>query len=170
MPETIARFLSEAAELASLSLKAFPSLPHTFDPGRTPSALKRYESQPDWKLPALATRYPRFSTDREAAEKNNLEWVTPGHPLFEALRRHTLSLAQEPFSKGACFYSLQHDKPARLDFYRARVVDGLGRCDPRAALRRRDFETTFLDFRSLAFWATSLPPTTHSAASSCLRT
>lgn len=72
------------------------------------------------------TRYPRLSTDRETAEKNNLEWVTPGHPLFEALRRNTLSLAQEPFGKGACYYSLQHDKPARLDFYRARVVDGLG--------------------------------------------
>jgi hypothetical protein len=126
VPETIARFLSETAEHASLPLKVSPSLPHTFDPGRTPTTLKRYESQPDWKLPALATRYPRLSTDRETAEKNNLEWVTPGHPLFEALRRNTLSLAQEPFGKGACYYSLQHDKPARLDFYRARVVDGLG--------------------------------------------
>ncbi|MBI2231538.1 MAG: DUF3883 domain-containing protein [Deltaproteobacteria bacterium] len=126
VPETIARFLSESAEPASLPLKAFPSLPHTFDPGRTPTPLTRYERQPDWKLPTLATRYPRLSTDRETAEKNNLEWVTPGHPLFEALRRHTLGLAQEPFSKGACYYSLQHEKPARLDFYRARVVDGLG--------------------------------------------
>ncbi len=35
-------------------------------------------------------------------------------------------LAQKPFSKGTCFYSLQHETPARLDFYRARVVDGLG--------------------------------------------
>ena len=50
----------------------------------------------------------------------------PGHPLFEALRRHTLTLAQEAFGKGTCFYSLQHDTPSRLDFYRARVVDGLG--------------------------------------------
>jgi superfamily II DNA or RNA helicase len=126
VPETIARFLSESAEHATFALKAFPSLPHSFDPGRTPTILKRYESQPDWKLPSLATRYPRLSTDRETAEKNSLEWVTPGHPLFEALRRHTLSLSQEPFGKGACYYSLQHDQPARIDFYRARVVDGLG--------------------------------------------
>src|SRR5213593_2110663 len=28
--------------------------------------------------------------------------------------------------KGATFYSLQHEQPARIDFYRARVVDGLG--------------------------------------------
>jgi hypothetical protein len=58
---------------------------------------------------------------------HNLEWVTPGHPLFEALRRHVLAQAQEAFGKGACFYSLQHDLPARLDFYRARVVDGNGK-------------------------------------------
>jgi hypothetical protein len=71
-------------------------------------------------------KYPRCSIDRTTAEKNNLEWVTPGHPLFEALRRHTYNIAQDSFAKGACFYSLQHDKPSRLDFYRARVVDGLG--------------------------------------------
>jgi hypothetical protein len=74
----------------------------------------------------LAARYPRLSTDREVADQHQLEWVTPGHPLFEALRRHTLTLAQEAFGKGTCFYSLQHDTPSRLDFYRARVVDGLG--------------------------------------------
>ncbi len=109
-----------------LSLKPVSKLPHTFEPGRTPAVLRRYENQADWKLPAVAGRYPRLSTDRETAEKNNLEWVTPGHPLFEALRRHILDQSQEAFGKGACFYSLQHDGPTRLDFYRARVVDGLG--------------------------------------------
>ncbi len=126
VPETIARFIREGAEYACLELKAVPFLPHTFDPGRTPSALRRYEREPDWRLPALAAKYPRCSTDREVAEKNSLEWVTPGHPLFEAIRRHTSSLAVDAFGKGACFYSIQHDQPARIDFYRARVVDGLG--------------------------------------------
>ena len=102
-------------------------------------------------------RYPRFSTDRETAEKNNLEWVTPGHPLFEAIRRHTLSLAQEPFGKGACFYSLQHEHPARIDFYRARVVDGLG-----DVIHERLFAWRFRTmaprgFRSRALSATLLP-------------
>lgn len=126
VPETIARFITEAAEWVPFTLKTVPSLPHTFEPAKTPPVLRQYESEADWKLPALATKYPRCSADREAAETNNLEWVTPGHPLFEALRRHTLSQAQQAFAEGACFYSLQHDAPARLDFYRARVVDGLG--------------------------------------------
>ena len=84
------------------------------------------ERDPGWKLPELVARYPRLSTDRGTAEKNNLEWVTPGHPLFEALRRHSLGLGHDAFVRGACFHSLAHEAPSRLDFYRARVVDGLG--------------------------------------------
>lgn len=126
VPETVARFLREAAAYVPLNLKVIGSLPHTFEPARTPSALKRHERDPDWRLPALAAKYPRCSTDRDTAEKHNLEWVTPGHPLFEAVRRHTYAQAAPAFSQGACFYSLQHNEPARIDFYRARVVDGLG--------------------------------------------
>jgi len=126
VPETIARFIAEAAGRASLTLKPVTKLPHTFDPAVTPPVLRRYEREETWRLPTLANRYPRLSTSREVAEKHNLEWVTPGHPMFEALRRHVLARAQEPFKKGACFYSLTHDAPARIDFYRARVVDGLG--------------------------------------------
>lgn len=126
VPETIARFLREAAEYVPLTLKMIPSLPHTFEPARTPPVLRRYEKDADWKLPALTDRYPRCSTDREAAETHSLEWVTPGHPLFEAIRRHTYVQALAVLSKGATFHSLQREGPARIDFYRARVVDGLG--------------------------------------------
>ena len=127
VPETIARFLKECAQNAALALKSVSHLAHTFEPGRTPSGLKKYEREPDWKLPELAVRYPRLSTDRDTAEEHNLEWVTPGHPLFEALRRHSLDLGQDTFARGACFHSLAHEAPSRLDFYRARVVDGLGK-------------------------------------------
>ncbi len=126
VPETIARFIKECAEDAALALKPIGSLAHTFEPGRTPPSLRKYEREASWKLPELAARYPRLSTDREAAEENSLEWVTPGHPLFEALRRHSLELGRDAFAKGACFHSLEHETPARLDFYRARVVDGIG--------------------------------------------
>ena len=126
VPETIARFIREAAEYVPLKLRIVEGFSHTFEPAQTPSVLRQYEQGADWKLPALANKYPRCSTDRETAEKKNLEWVTPGHPLFEAIRRHTFSRAADAFGKGACFYSLQHEESARIDFYRARVVDGLG--------------------------------------------
>jgi SNF2 family DNA or RNA helicase len=126
VPETIARFIREAADYVPLKVKIIDNMPHTFEPGRTPAALQRYERDPDWRLPRLAAKYPRCSTDRDTAERHSLEWVTPGHPLFEAVRRHVFNQAAEAFAKGACFYSLQHVRPSRIDFYRARVVDGLG--------------------------------------------
>ena len=126
VPESIARFIKECAQDAAMALKPVRDLAHTFEPGRTPSSLKRYERETSWTLSGLAIRYPRLSTDRDTAEANNLEWVTPGHPLFEALRRHGFNRGQDAFARGACFHSLAHEAPARLDFYRARVVDGLG--------------------------------------------
>lgn len=127
VPETIYRFLAEAGPRAGLSMQPVTSLPHTFEPGRTPSALVREADAESWRLPEVAMRYPRSSTDRKTAETHSLEWVTPGHPLFEAVRRHTLERARETFARGASFLSLNHDRPARVDFYRAQVVDGLGR-------------------------------------------
>ena len=126
VPETIARFLSESAGNAAFTLNPVSNLQHTFQPGRTPASLKKYERDADWQFADILTRYPRLSTDRDTAEANNLEWVTPGHPLFEALRRHCVETSRDAFATGACFQSLDHDAPARLDFYRARVVDGLG--------------------------------------------
>ncbi len=128
VPETIARFLREAAPHAALELRFVGGrrLRHAFDPGRTPPGLRRHEREGDWRLPELANRYPRCTTDRETARDHALEWVTPGHPLFEAVRRSIRDRAAAPLSSGATFHSLAHDLPARIDFYRAQVVDGLG--------------------------------------------
>ena len=127
VPEIIARFVREAAQTAGLPLEPVAGLPHTFDPGRIPPGLHRYAHEPDWTLPASAAGYPRLSTDRDTADRHHLEWVTPGHPLFEALRRDSRARSRDACAAGACFHSLQHAAPARLDFYRARIVDGLGR-------------------------------------------
>lgn len=126
VPETVARFLAEAATRVPLALKPVPQFRHTFDPPKTPAVLREYERAADWRLPPLSDRYERFTTDRDASKEHNLEWVTPGHPLFEAVRRHAVAVARPDLARGACFYSLRHDAPARIDFYRAKVVDGLG--------------------------------------------
>ena len=59
VPETIARFLVEASTSAGLPLRSVADLPHTFEPGRTPQALRAFEREPDWRLPTLSNRYPR---------------------------------------------------------------------------------------------------------------
>jgi superfamily II DNA or RNA helicase len=127
VPETIARFLRDAAIYVSLNLRDVSNLPHTFDvTGAIPTSLRRHERESGWRYGQIATRYSRCSTDRVIADANNLEWVTPGHALFEAVRRQILDIGQECFRQGACFYSLTHQTSTRIDFFRARVVDGMG--------------------------------------------
>ena len=127
VPESIARFITECAGDAALALRPVGGMAHTFDPGRTPSGLKKHERDADWKLPDLAARYPRLSTDRKTAERNSLEWVTPGTtPCSRRCAGTASTAAGRRLPRGACFHSLAHAAPSRLDFYRARVVDGLG--------------------------------------------
>ena len=123
MPETIARFIRDSAPGAGLALRPVRNLPHTFSAGGTPPALRQHAPDPG----DILSNYGRISTDRDTAHKHGLDWVTPGHPLFEALRRHSLAQARDAFASGACFHSLQHREPARLDFYRAQAVDGTGK-------------------------------------------
>ena len=122
-PETIARFLVDSASRARLPLRPVRHRPHTFDAGATPAALRQHAPDPH----NIAANYARISTDRATAQQHSLPWVTPGHPLFDALRRHSLAQAQPAFAAGACFHSLHHQEPARLDFYRAQAVDGEGK-------------------------------------------
>lgn len=64
------------------------TLPHAFGAGLAlPPAPMRPGSAPDWKLPDIAARCRRITTGKDAAAGNRAEWLTPGHPLFEALRR-----------------------------------------------------------------------------------
>ncbi|HOG28744.1 MAG TPA: helicase-related protein [Vicinamibacterales bacterium] len=126
VPETTARFIVEAAQAVPMQMKPVKGMDHSFDPGATPLQLKRLEQADSWRLGPIANRYPRLSTDRETADHEKLEWVTPGHPLFEALRRNALQQASDVLADGACFYSVDSERPARIDVFRAAVVDGLG--------------------------------------------
>lgn len=126
VPETIARFIENSSAIVPFRIKPVKSFPHTYEPTTTPPTLKDYDSHMNWRLPSIIHKYPRFTTDRDTAETNNLEWVTPGHPLFEALRRYSVDSGREPMNHGATCYSLGEKTPYRLDIYKAKVVDGTG--------------------------------------------
>ena len=125
VPETMARFLSQAAGLSGMVMKSITDIPFSFEPGPTPTALRRFENLPDWKLLRLSNKYPRITTERKVSDDQKYEWVTPGHPLFESLRRNVCEVTRTDIMDGACYYSLNYDHPVRLDIYRARIRDGL---------------------------------------------
>ena len=126
VPETIARFMRACAESAGLSLRPINKLDHAFRPGRTPTALKIMDRDPTWKLPSLAAQYPgcqRTGRRRRRTTSNGSRRAT------RCSRRcaDTAWPAGRKCSRGAPASTRSRtETPARIDFYRARVVDGLG--------------------------------------------
>jgi uncharacterized protein (TIGR04255 family) len=43
-----------------IKIKLVGHLLHTFEPERTPSVLRHYEREADWKFPSIAAKYPRW--------------------------------------------------------------------------------------------------------------
>ena len=76
----------------------------------------------------LGREYGRVVFDKEYLKKDpTLEWVTPGHPLFEAVRDEALDRVHDHLKRGAIFYDIQRKTPSVLDVFAASVKDGRGR-------------------------------------------
>jgi hypothetical protein len=71
---------------------------------------------------------------RVIATDPTLEWVTPGHPLFETVRSDILARVEDHLRRGAVFFDLHREPPAVLDVFAASVKDGR-----RSTLHRRLF-------------------------------
>src|SRR5205814_2243669 len=71
--------------------------------------------------------YPSIVFDNEYLKRDPaLEWVTPGHPLFEAVREEVTEHVREDLQRGAVFFDLHHAQPCRLDVFAASIKDGRG--------------------------------------------
>ena len=133
VPEIIERFFLEAAPLSGIN----PTNPRksVYRIGRVPRILHPIGQRCEPKFGVLAKEYKLVAFSKDVlANEPTLEWVTPGHPLFEAVRENTLSSVLNDLSRGAIFYDLQTKEPYTLDVFAASIKDGRGR-----AIHRRLF-------------------------------
>lgn len=128
VPETIARFFKNATEQLGVELQEVRDQAQTFRVGRLPSSLYDVARGHDWRLPTLAKSYDRITFERSVSDDDpRFEWVTPGHPLFEAVRRQAEHEARPHFRQGVIFYEVEGEEPAMLEIYTAAVADGTGK-------------------------------------------
>jgi len=111
-----------------VELRAVKGQEQAFRVGRLPQFLYDLAQGRGWRLLPLARNYDRITFERSFSETDpRFEWVTPGHPLFEVIRRKVEEDALPQLRQGVILYELQRDEPSLLELYSAAVADGTGK-------------------------------------------
>lgn len=126
VPEVIEEFFVQASPLAGIHPKAVKSGERVYRVGRVPRTLIPIGDQLEPKFGKLGREYGSVVFDKEYLKKDpTLEWVTPGHPLFEVVREDVLSQVSNDLTHGSVFYDLHTKEAYRLDVYSASICDGM---------------------------------------------
>jgi SNF2 family DNA or RNA helicase len=128
VPEVIEDFFVKAAPLTGLTLKEAKQSPHVYRPGgKVPRMLWPIGEAQEASYGKLGKEYKLIVFDKALlANDSTAEWITPGHPLFEAVRTCASYKVEEDLRRGAVFFDLYGKEPSRLDVYSASVKDGRG--------------------------------------------
>jgi len=127
VPEVVEGFFIDAASLAGISPRELKNQEHVYQVGRLPRILLPYGIQLEQRFGKLGREYKQIIFDKKLLTKDpTLEWVTPGHPLFESVRTLVLDKVQEDLQRGTVFYDLNRGDPAKLMVFSAEIRDGRG--------------------------------------------
>ncbi len=127
VPEVVQDFFIQAAPLHGLHPRPVRGKPGIFKIGRVPRNLWIRGEQNEKSFGVLGHEYGKVAFSKEEVEKDpTLEWLTPGHPLFEVVRGETIDAFSDELEKGAVFYDINATEPYRLDLYTASITDGMG--------------------------------------------
>lgn len=127
VPEVIENFFCHAGPVVGVTPKEVKEGTHVYRIGRVPRSLWPLGEQLEPEFGRLAHEYKSVAFDKELLKKDGtLDWVTPGHPLFETVRAATLETVQPELERGAVFYDLHTPTPYHLDVFSAAIKDGRG--------------------------------------------
>jgi hypothetical protein len=127
IPEVIEDFFVAAGPIASVHPKPIQKDGHVYRIGKIPRTLQPVGERLEPRFGRLGREYQKIVFDKALLPTDpTLEWVTPGHPLFETVRDEVAERVRDDLKRGAIFYDLQAKAPVRLDVFGASVKDGRG--------------------------------------------
>ena len=127
VPEVVEQFFVEAAPESGLRPKPTAKDSHAYRIGKIPRNLVTVGDRQEHRFGRLGRDYGTVAFNKTMLAKDaTLEWVTPGHPLFEAVRSDVLTRTDDHLRRGAVFYDLHRREPAILDVFAASIKDGHG--------------------------------------------
>lgn len=126
-PESIEEFFLAAAPLVGIFPKEIGKDSHIFRIGKLPRSLWSIGDKLESRFGKLGREYKQVVFNRDLLKDNpTLEWVTPGHPLFETVREAIEAKSQDHLRAGAIFYDLHRCEPVMLDIFSGSIKDGRG--------------------------------------------
>jgi len=127
VPEVIEDFFVNAGPLAGITPKEVKPKAHIYRVGRVPRTLWPIGERLEPRVGKLGREYKQIVFDKKLlADDPTVEWVTPGHPLFESVREDVAERVREDLQRGAVFYDLHATSPYLLDVFSASIKDGRG--------------------------------------------
>src|SRR5208282_5994478 len=125
VPEAIKDFFVVAAPETGIHPQEIGKDSHIYRVGKIPRTLIQRGNALEHRFGKLGREYKNIVFDKEHLKRDpTLEWVTPGHPLFEAVREDVTEQVREDLLRGAVFYDLHQALPYRLDVFAASIKDG----------------------------------------------
>ena len=127
VPEVVEDFFLSAGPVAGVNPAAVRGSAHVYRVGRVPNMLAAIGERQEPRFGRLGRDYQRFVFDKVLmGDDATLEWVTLGHPLFEAVRTDVHDRVAHDIRRGAIFWDFQTAVPYRLDVFSASIKDGRG--------------------------------------------
>jgi superfamily II DNA or RNA helicase len=127
VPEVIEDFFTKAAPIAGVHPKEVRENGHIYRLGKVPRNLWPVGERLEPRFGKLGREYRNIVFDKEHLKRDaTLEWVTPDHPLFEAVREDVTEHVRDDLQRGSVFYDLHNSQAYRLDVFAASIKDGRG--------------------------------------------
>jgi superfamily II DNA or RNA helicase len=127
VPEVIEDFFVAAGPIAGVHPAEQRGKPHVYRIGKVPKTLVTLGDEMEPRFGRLGKTYQRITFDKgQLGDDPTLEWVTPGHPLFEVVRADVRERVTDDLRRGATFFDLHSAQPYRIDVIGASIKDGRG--------------------------------------------
>jgi len=125
IPEVVEEFFTTAGPIAGVNPRSVQKDGHVYRVGRVPRTLAPIGERLEGRFGRLGRDYQKIVFDKALLSSDpTLEWITPGHPLFEAVREDVMARVTDDLRRGAVFYDIHAKAPYRLDVFGASIKDG----------------------------------------------
>jgi hypothetical protein len=128
MPEYIERFFLEAYRSFGGTITPHKDGKGVWTIGRVPPDLRKLSESLERRYGKVGTTYPLLTFDKDrVVGYSDLEFVGPGHPLFEAVVERVLTEYGPALRRGAVFFNADAAEPTVLWLLKCGIEDGRGR-------------------------------------------